>query len=102
MKNEKKPYVRKRSSSSHLDDWHFGHESRAELVEDLGHELRVLEGLPGLHDAHDGGLDEELAVLLDVLVGELHLLLLLSLHRNVDVHAQFLVLVAVEQLQGTT
>ena len=71
-----------------------------QLVEDLGHELGVLQGLPRLHDPDDGRLDEELPVLLDVLVGQFHLLLLLNLHRNVDVYPELLVLVAVEQVDG--
>ena len=42
-------------------------------------------------------LDEQFPILLYVLVGELHLLPLLGLHGNVDVHPQLLVLVLVEE-----
>ena len=71
-----------------------------QLVKDLGHELGVLQGLPRLHDPDDGRLDEDLPVLFDVFVGHFHLLLLLNLHRNVDVYPELLVLVAVEQVDG--
>lgn len=60
----------------------------------------MFQHLPGLHDPHDGGLDEELPVLLDVLVGQLRLLPLLDLHRDVYVHSELLVLVTVEQVDG--
>ena len=69
-----------------------------QLIEDLGHELLVFQHLPGLHDSDDGGLDQQLPVLLDVFVGHLHLLSLLGLHGNVDVDPELLVLVAVEQV----
>ena len=73
----------------------------SQLVKDLGHELGVLQGLPRLHDPDDGRLDEELPVLLDVFFGQFNLLLLLNLHRNVDVYPELLVLVAVEQVDGS-
>ena len=58
----------------------------------------MLQHLPGLHDPDDGGLDEQLPVLLDVFVSQLHLLPLFGLHGDVDVDPQLLVLVAVEQV----
>ena len=64
----------------------------------LGHELRVFGDLPGLHYTDDGCLDQEFPVLLHILVGNLRLLLLFRLHGDVDVDAQLLVLVLVEQL----
>lgn len=73
-----------------LDDLNFGLESRRELVEDFSHQLRVVESLAHLHDADDGGLDEHLAVLFDVLVSHLLLGLLLGLQREVDVDLKFL------------
>ena len=71
-----------------------------QLVKDLGHELVVLQGLPRLHYPDDGRLDEDLPVLLDVFVSHLHLLLLLNLHRDVDIDPELFVLVAVEQVDG--
>ena len=53
----------------------------------------MVELLPGLHDPHDGGLDQQLAVLLNVLVSHLGLLALVASHRYVDVHLQLFVLV---------
>ena len=61
--------------------------------EDLGDELLVVELLPGLHDPHNGGLDQQLAVFLYVLVCHLGLLALVASHRNVDVHLQLFVLI---------
>ncbi len=62
----------------------------------------MFQHLPGLHDPHDGGLDEELPVLLDVLVGKSAFchMPLLDLNRDVYVHSKLLVLVAVEQVDG--
>ena len=74
------------------------------MVQDFSHQLLVLQLLPCLHDPDDRSLerkfnvvfcsivfivlnlDEQLPILLYVLVGELHLLPLLRLHGNVDVH----------------
>ena len=73
------------------------------MVQDFSHQLLVLQLLPCLHDPDDrslenlmlfffirvfivSDLDEQLPILLYVLVGELHLLPLLRLHGNVDVH----------------
>ena len=58
----------------------------------------MFQGFPGLHDTDDGGLYQQLPVLLDVLVCQLHLLLLLSFHGDVDVDAELLVLVLMVQL----
>ena len=62
-----------------------------QLVKNLSHELLMFQHLPCLHDPHDGGLDEELPVLLDVHVG---------LNQDVYVHSKLLVLVAVGQVHG--
>lgn len=80
-----------------LDHLNLGLEPGGQLVQDLGHQLLVLQNPPRLHDPDDGGLDQQLPVFLDVFVRQFHFLLLLRLHRDVDVHPELLVLVAVEE-----
>ena len=53
-------------------------ERELELLIELGHELVVREGLPGLHDAHDGSVNLELSVLEHALLRLGVLLLLFS------------------------
>ena len=75
----------------------FGLESCRQLVQNFVHQLLVFQNFSGLHNSDNGSLDEQLAILFDVLVRHLDLDLLLRLHRDVDVHAQLLVLVAVKE-----
>lgn len=78
------------SITTHLDHDNFWLEPGHELGAHLAHQLRVRELLAHLHDAHDGRLDQHLAVLLDVLLRRLLLHLDLVLQRIVDVDPQLL------------
>ena len=44
---------------------YLGLESARELADGLGHQRRVVQTLPGLHDPDDRGLDQHLPVLVD-------------------------------------
>lgn len=81
-----------------LNHGHLGLEPRRQLVEDLRDKIGVIESFPHLHNAHDRRLDQQLAVLLDVLMHCLLLYLELSLQRLVNVDATLFVLVVEEQL----
>ena len=57
----------------------------------------MLQSFPRLHDSDDGSLNQQLTIFFNVLVSHLNLLLLLSLHGDVYVDSELLVLVAVEE-----
>ena len=69
-----------------MDSWL---KPRRQLIEDLRHQLLMLQNLPHFHDPHDSRLNQQLPVLLDVLVGGFLLHLQLGLHRNIDIHPEF-------------
>jgi len=82
-----------------LDDRHSGLEARSQLNQHFRDQILMFESLSHLHDPHDGRLDEQLAIFLDVFVRLLLLHLLLRFDGNVDVDAQFLVSVVEVQPQ---
>jgi hypothetical protein len=53
-----------------------------------------------LHNPHNSRLYEQFSVFLNVFVSHLHLLPLLRLHGDVDVHPQLLVLIPMEQVHS--
>ena len=75
-------------AATHLDNVNARLETRRQLVENFGQQLLVFEYFAHLHDAHDGRLDEQLPILLQVTLGRLLLLFQLRLHGNVDVDSK--------------
>lgn len=73
-----------------LDDLNFRLEACRELVEDFVDELRVIECFAHLHDANDGGFNQQLSVFFDVLVCNFLFSLLFRFQWEVDVDAKFL------------
>lgn len=73
-----------------LNNRNFRLEAGRKLVENFGHELRVVESLSHLHDTDDSCLNEHLAIFFNVFVCYFLLCLLFRLQREVDVDAKFL------------
>jgi hypothetical protein len=74
----------------YLDDVDPRLETGRQLIEDLGQQLLMLEDFAHFHDAHDGCLDKQFAIFLQVTLRGLLLLFQLGLHGNVDVDSQLL------------
>lgn len=73
-----------------FDDLNFWFKSRWELIQDLRHQLRVIEHFSHLHNAYNGCLNEHLTIFFDVLVCHLLFCLLFRFQWEVDVDAEFL------------
>ena len=65
-------------------------ETLRQLIEDLGQQLLMFQDFAHLHDAHNGCLDEQFAIFLQVALRGLLLLFQLGLHGNVDIDYQLL------------
>lgn len=83
--------------NSYFNNGHFGLEPRRQLTKNFTYQINVLQSLSHLHDSHNSSLDQQLAILLNILMGLFILLLHLRLDRRIYVDAELLVLVVEEQ-----
>lgn len=87
------------SKSNYLNHMHSRLEPRRQLIQNLCHQLLMFQNLTHFHDPNYGCLNQQFAVLLDILVGGFFLHSKLGFHRYVDVHAQLFARNGTERLK---